>query len=196
LAAATVLLALFVLLGQSLIHLWVGPEMALAYPLLVLMALGRWVSMSQVVTRGVITAQNKHRWLAVSSLVQAIVTLGLGLALLRPWGVIGMVFAVALGDAVCEGLFSLFYGCHLLGMSATRYAARIASTTVVALAIPCGLLAAATWWRPVSSWLDLIIYGSTFSLVSVAAVVGFNERATWSLRGRARRDAEKASCDT
>ena len=196
LAAATVLLALFVLLGQSLIHLWVGPEMALAYPLLVLMAVGRWVSMSQVVTRGVITAQNKHRWLAVSSLVQAVVTLGLGLALLRPWGVTGMVFAVALGDAVCEGLFSLIYGCQLLGMSATRYAARIAGNTVVALSIPCGLLAAVTWWRPVSSWLDLIIYGSTFSLVSVAAVVGFNERATLTMRGRGRPDGEQASCDT
>jgi membrane protein EpsK len=199
LAAATVVLALFLLLGRPLIQLWVGPEMALAYPLLALMALGRWVSMSQVVTRGVITAQAKHRALALSSLVQAVVTLSLALAGLRPWGVIGVVAAVAVGDAVCEGLFSLIYGCRLLGMSAVRYAARIASATAVALALPCGLLAAVTWWRPVSGWLDLILYGGVFSLLSVGAVLWYNERPSLAWPGRLRRaerEMEEIRCAT
>ena len=176
LAAATLMLALFLLLGKPLIHLWVGPEMALAYPLLALMAIGRWVSMSQVVTRGVITAQAKHRWLALSSMVQAIVTLGLGLALLKPLGVIGVVLALAVGDAICEGLFSLTFGCKLLGISPWRYVARITGPTLIALTIPVTTLTAATWLRPVATWLDLIVYGTSFSVVSVAAVVGWNER--------------------
>jgi O-antigen/teichoic acid export membrane protein len=195
LAAATVALALFLLLGRPLIQLWVGSEMASAYPLLVWMALGRWVSMSQVVTRGVITAQAKHRALALSSLVQALVTLGLGLVLIRTWGVLGMAVAIALGDAVCEGLFSLVYGCRLLGMSATRYAVRIAGATVVTLAAPCGLLATAVYWRPVSSWLDLIVYGATFSVLSIAAVVWYNEHPRLSSLLRLnRRRAEEVLC--
>jgi O-antigen/teichoic acid export membrane protein len=169
--------------------------MASAYPLLAWMALGRWVSMSQVVTRGVITAQAKHRALALSSLVQALVTLGLGLVLIRTWGVLGMAVAIALGDAVCEGLFSLVYGCRLLGMSATRYAVRIAGATVVALAVPCGLLATAVYWRPVSSWLDLIVYGATFSVLSIAAVVWYNEHPRLSSLLRLnRRRAEEVLC--
>ncbi|MCY2988663.1 MAG: oligosaccharide flippase family protein [Planctomycetota bacterium] len=176
LAAATLFLALFVLLGKPLIHLWVGPDLALAYPLLAIMAVGRWASMSQVVTRGMITAQNKHRALALATVSQGVVTLILGIVLMQWWGVAGLVAAIALGDAVCEGGFSLVYGCRLLGYSPLQYLRSIASTSLIALTVPCGLLAAVTWWRPVSGWLDLVLYGATFALVSVASVVGVIEQ--------------------
>lgn len=175
-AAASLFLALFVLLGKPLIHLWVGPDLALAYPLLAIMAVGRWASMSQVVTRGIITAQNKHKPLALATVSQAVVTLLLGLVLMRWWSVQGLVAAIALGDAVCEGGFSLVYGCRILSFSPTRYLRAVTSVSLAALAVPCGLLVAATWWRPVSGWVDLVVYGATFSVLSVAAVIWVIER--------------------
>ena len=70
LAAASMFLALFIWLGKPLIVLWVGSDMLTAYPLLVVLAAGRLFSMSQVVTRGMITARARHRALALASVVR------------------------------------------------------------------------------------------------------------------------------
>lgn len=185
LAASTIFLALFLLLGRPLIHLWVGAEQDAAYGLLVVLALGRWVSMSQVVTRGMITAQARHRALAVSSVVQAVLTVGLGLLLIRPYGATGMVVAIALGDALCEGLYSLVHGCRLVNYSIVDYLRRTIGPTALALAAPIGLLALAVHLRPVAAWSDLIAYGATFALTSVVAVAAVNERRTLMRRWRA-----------
>lgn len=186
-AASTVILALFLLLGKPLIHLWVGPDMAVAFPLLAILAVGRWVSMSQVVTRGVITAQARHQALAISSLVQAGVTLGLGYLLVDVYGIYGVVLAIAIGDGVCEGLYSLVFGCVLLEMSPWRYTARILTATLVTLGGPVLLLAAAVWWRPVTNWLDLVLYGATFSIASVVSFITHNEQLASRFSRRFRR---------
>lgn len=197
LAAATVLLVLLLLLGRPLIHLWVGPDMDSAYPLLVVLAVGRWISMSQVVTRGMITAQARHRTLALVNLAQAVLTVVLIAALLRPWGVIGAVAAVALGDALCDGVFSMVFGCRLLGLPVARYVLTILAKTAAALALPCALLAAAIWWRPVTGWIELVAYGGVFSLLSVIACVGMNEGfvGLWPRRPRVDTE-EQLSCAT
>jgi O-antigen/teichoic acid export membrane protein len=194
-SAATIFMALFVWLGKPLIVLWVGSDMLLAYPMLLILAAGRWLSMSQVVTRSIITAQARHRALALSSLAQAVVSLGLGLVLIRFWGVFGIVAAVAVGDAVCEGLFSWFYGCRLLGVSPLRYAFRVIGSTIAALALPCGLLAAATWLRPVDTWLELCIHGMGFVLLSLVCVLLVNEYSLLKSRLQTRATTgEQAPC--
>jgi O-antigen/teichoic acid export membrane protein len=197
LAAATIFLALFVWLGKPLITLWVGPDMLLAYPMLVVLAAGRWLSMSQVVTRGIITARARHRALAFSSLAQALLSLGLGLVLMQTWGVFGLVAAVAIGDAVCEGLFSWLYGCRLLGVSPWGYAIRLTRSTVAALAFPCGLLAISTWLWPVHGWLELCIHGGSFTVISLACVLLVNQyplpRSRWQ---RPAKTGEQIPCVT
>lgn len=175
LAAATTFLALFVWLGKPLIILWVGPGMLMAYPMLVVLAVGRLFSMSQVVTRGMITAQARHRALALASLTQVVITLTLGVTLMQSWGVLGLVVAVAISDAACDGVFSWLYGCRLLGVSPLRYAISMVGRTAAALAMPCALLATATWLRPVCTWLELCVYGGGFTLFSLACVLLVNE---------------------
>ncbi|MFO0904068.1 MAG: oligosaccharide flippase family protein [Pirellulales bacterium] len=197
LAAASLFLALFTLLGRPLLHLWVGPEMDAAYWILIVFAGGRWLSMSQVVTRGIITAQAKHRTLALSSIVQGVLTLLLGLALIQPWGAVGMAIAVAIGDGLCEGLFSLIYGCRVVGVSLRDYLWTVASAAARSVLVPCALLAAALQWRPVETWLDLIAYGTTFATASIVGTVWANEGAVGPLLAKFRAArSEKRSCAT
>lgn len=197
LAAASVFLVLFVGLGRPLIHLWVGPELDLAYTLLVLLFAGRWVSMSQVVTRGIITAQAKHRALAMSSVAQAVVTLGLGLLLMRSYGVLGMAAAIALGDAVCEGLFSLVYGCRGIGLSVGEYLREILGALFKSMSLPVAALTVALTLRPATTWFDVIAYGAAFALLSIGSVVWINEGSLDLLAARFRRNRpENAPCVT
>jgi O-antigen/teichoic acid export membrane protein len=176
LAAAGLFLALFVMLGKPLICLWVGPDFEVAYPLLVVLAMGRFVSMSQVVTRSVITAQAKHKMLAAASIVQGAGTVVLAPVVIGSSGIVGVCIGVGVMDALCEGLFSLMYGCRLTGTPVRQYAQRVVAPTLLATAVPCALLAAVVSWRPVGGWLDLILYGTAFVAVYLGSVVVVFER--------------------
>ena len=164
-AAGLYFLTLFVLLGKPLIAAWVGPEMLAAYPLLVILAAGRCFSGTQIVTRGMITAQVRHQPLALASIVQAVVTLGLGTLCMQWWGITGFVVVAAVADALCEGLFSLIFGCRLLELSWRRQLAELGGTAVKMFP-PTIALAVLVSWRPANGWIDIVVYGSTFSLLS------------------------------
>jgi len=176
LAAAGLFLALFVMLGKPLISLWVGSDYETSYQLLVILAIGRCVSMSQVVTRGIITAQAKHKMLALASIFQGVATVAFAPVVIDSLGVVGVCIVVAVADALGEGVFSLVYGCRLTSTSVSRHVQAVVGSTVLATALPCGLLGAVVSWRPVGGWLDLILYGASFAIVYLASVVLVFER--------------------
>ena len=165
-AGAGMIFALFYLLGEPLLRLWVGAELATAYPLLVTLGAGRCASMTQVVTRSIITAQARHRSLAFASVTQGVMTLLISLALIEPYGVLGVAIAVAVADACCEGGFALIFGCQLLKQPMSTYLLRTVGTAALALTPPSACLAVALQGYPVAGWTGLALHGIGFCVGS------------------------------
>lgn len=175
-AAACAVLALFAFLGRQLITLWVGPEFDSAFQILLILALGRTLGMSQTVTRSMLTAAAKVRGLSTASIIQAVVSIVL-IALLTPrWGLLGIAASVAIADALCEGVFSLIYGCRTLQISVISYVASILTTAVAGLALPTFLLISILRYVSVDDWFTLSALGAGYALTSacltVAMVIG------------------------
>jgi len=176
LAVAGLFFALFVMLGKPLISLWVGPDFEVAHQLLVVLAIGRCIGMSQVVTRSIITAQAKHKILARASILQGVAAVAFAPLVINSFGVVGVCVVVAVADALAEGIFPLLCGCRLTNTSVSRCVRAVVGPTVLATAIPCILLAVIVSWRPVAGWLDLVAYGASFTAFYLALVVLVVER--------------------
>lgn len=176
LAAAGLFLVLFVMLGKPLISLWIGPDFEMAYQLLVVLAIGRCVAMSQVVTRSIITAQAKHKALAFASIVQGIATAVFVPLVIGSLGVVGVCIVVAIADGLCEGIFSLMYGCRLTKTSLGRYVRTAVCPAAFAAAVPVCLLGMVVSWRPVEGWIDLVLYGVSFTAAYLGTALLVFER--------------------
>lgn len=98
--------ATFILRGESFIDLWMGPEFGVpAGAVLEVLAVVVWLVGARAVAGAAIIGANRHRMLIPFLAGEAIVNLGLGLALVRPLGVVG----VAIGALVPSVLVSLVF---------------------------------------------------------------------------------------
>lgn len=172
---ALFLLGLFVLLGRPLIALWVGPRLANAYPLLVTLALGELIPMSQLAMESLLLAAARHQALALASLAEAVVAIGFALLLLKPFGVGGACVAFAVAAACCRGLFTLVYGCRVARLPLRQYARRVILPALATAAPAILLLGVLLRLRAPDGWPDLTLYGA-------AAAAAFAV-ATWPFLG-------------
>ncbi len=172
---ALFLLGLFILLGRPLITLWVGPRLAESYPLLVTLALGELIPMSQRAMESVLLAAARHQALALASLVETVVAIGFALLLLKPFGVAGVCVAFAASAACCRGLFTLVYGCHVARLPLRRYTRAVILPALATAAPAILLLGILLRFRAPDGWPDLTLYGT-------AAAAAF-ALATWPLLG-------------
>lgn len=98
--------ATFILRGESFIDLWMGTEYgAPAGAVLAVLAVVVWLVGARAVAGAAIIGANRHRMLIPIFACEAVANLALGLALVRPMGVVG----VAIGALVPSVLVSLFF---------------------------------------------------------------------------------------
>lgn len=176
LALTLLCLAGFVVLGKAIIVLWVGPSFEWAWALLVILAVGEALPMSQWVAYSVILGQYHHRALGCMNLLGNVLTVGVALLLVGHWGLAGVCVAFAIPATLCRGIFQLAFACRLVRVSAGQYLARVAAPVVAAAALPVALLVAATAARPPRTWPDLLLYGGGFSCayaLSMAYALGY-----------------------
>jgi O-antigen/teichoic acid export membrane protein/glycosyltransferase involved in cell wall biosynthesis len=159
----------FVLLGRSLITLWVGPELAVsATPVLLVLALGELLPMSQWVTNSLILGKERHRLVALAGVVENVTAVALALGLVGRYGIVGVAVAVAVPGTLCRGLLHWVYGCRLLGVGLGEYVRRVVVPPVLTAAVPAVALALVTNWRQPESWGMLLLYGGAYALVYLA----------------------------
>jgi len=110
------LCATLLILGKSLIDIWVGRRYASAYLILVLLVVPRTAYRSQGASTRILFGTARHRLLSMVLLAEGTGNLLLSVALIRPLGIVG----VAIGTAIPMLGTSLFflpqYLCKLLGV--------------------------------------------------------------------------------
>jgi O-antigen/teichoic acid export membrane protein len=100
LAIAAALAAVLTVLAPSLLSIWVGPEYARTWPVVLLISLSSVAAISVYPAGAVLQGINRHRMLAITSILNGALNLGLSLILVRRMGIMG----VALGTLIPTAL--------------------------------------------------------------------------------------------
>lgn len=112
-------------LGESFMQLWQGGRLDHAYPLLVLLAIGEALPMSQWVTFAVLLGMRRHGPLVLFALMESLVVF-IGCILVADWfGLPGACAVMAAGALTFRGILLWRYGLDVIGYGAGRYIRRI-----------------------------------------------------------------------
>ena len=88
--------ATFVILGKSIIEVWVGKKyVAQGYPVLLTLILPYTLMMIQGASSRILFGMSKHGKLAVVTMAEGIANLGLSILWVRPYGILGDAFGTA-----------------------------------------------------------------------------------------------------
>lgn len=99
------LCAILVILGRSIIEVWVGTEYLSSYAVLVILAVPKAIYLAQSTSTKILLGIGRHRTLATVLLLEGGINLVLSILLLRHFGIVG----VALGTAIPLTLTSLLF---------------------------------------------------------------------------------------
>jgi O-antigen/teichoic acid export membrane protein len=155
--------------GRPFLARWVGgPEYAdRCFPAMAILSATLTIGVAQSVASRILYGTGKLKLFARLALVEAVMNLGLALALVGPLGLEGVALAVAVPN-VLFCLVVIGYACRVLEVRVWRYL-----VTGWLRPLAAGCVPAAVWWfvTPVEASWGEIALGITTGLVPFAAVV-------------------------
>ena len=176
LALAVFFAGFFLLLGKPLIGVWIGPQLQFAWPLLLILAGGELLPMSQGITDSLLLGMARHRALALASIAEILGVIVLLILLIEPYGLVGAAIAFAVPAAVCRGIIPIAYGCHTLEVSPLRYLIEVLFPVACLAALPIASVHYLTVWHVPADWTEVItvacIYTFLYGTVAALAIFG------------------------
>ena len=172
--------------GRPFLERWIhrGPEYAeWCFPATAVLSMTLTVGVAQSVAARILYGMGRLRLFARLALVEAVLNLGLSLALVGPMGLEGVAVAVA-GPNVLFCLFAIGYACRTLEVPVWRYLLTAWLWPTCAAVVP-----AASWWfiAPVeASWVGIAV-GIVAGLVPYGIAVAALE---WPWLAATRSEAE------
>jgi O-antigen/teichoic acid export membrane protein len=114
--------AVFIVLGRSIIEVWVGEKyVAQGYPVLLILTIPYTLMLVQSASGRILFGMGKHGKLAIVTLIEGAANLVLSILLVRPFGIIGDAIGTAIPLAGTFLLFMPFHLCSRLGIRMTTY---------------------------------------------------------------------------
>jgi hypothetical protein len=149
---------------------------------MLILSAGLGVALSHAVVARLLYGIGRVGFLARLATAEAVVNLGLSLALVGVMGIEGVAVAMAVPNAVLC-VVAIGYACRMLGIDARTYLRRTAAMPVAAsAALALGWWLAAGAWPP-TSWGELVALGAG-GLAGYAALVGVLEPVVRRRAGR------------
>ena len=109
------------LTGEQVIRVWIGPDYAVAYAPLAVLTASIMVELAQTPSTHLLLALGRHRYLAVLGGIEALANLALSLALILPFGLLGVALGTAIPLLIARGWFLPRYVCAQAGVSRRTY---------------------------------------------------------------------------
>jgi O-antigen/teichoic acid export membrane protein len=114
--------AVFVILGRSMIEVWVGRKyIEQGYPVLLTLIIPYTLMLMQGASSRILFGMSKHGKLAIVTMIEGISNLGLSILLVRPYGILGDAFGTAIPMLGTYLLFMPFHLCSRLGIRIWTY---------------------------------------------------------------------------
>jgi O-antigen/teichoic acid export membrane protein/glycosyltransferase involved in cell wall biosynthesis len=140
---------LFFFYGDVIEKLWMGEDFGNNHMLLVILTAA--YLFQQPVTRSFLVATNNHSLPSKLMLLEAVINLGLTLAFVKLWGMVGVSIGTFIPCFIIGTIIIPTITCRILGISFFSFVARGILPNLVAAVLPAALL----WW------LSAIGYGNT-----------------------------------
>ena len=179
LAIALFFAGLFLVLGGSLIQLWMRGDLEHAAALLVVLVLGELLPMSQWVTYSLVVGAGHHRFLALLSICELATGVALAIALAPAYGVVGVSIGLAVPAALSRGVGPMIYGGRLFAVPVRDYLAGAILPAIACASLPIGSLAVANAYHAPANWLMFLLYSAVYGVLFVASaawvLVGYSE---------------------
>lgn len=154
-----VAISLFVF-GGPILSAWVGPEQAGAANLVVILTCSSLLATSQSPARWILQGINRHRWLAPMALAAGLANVGLSIALVGRFGLVGVALGTLVPTALESLLLVLPYAARVLGVRLSDGLRHVLAPTLpAALAQFVVLLAAARTLAPAGLPMLLVVLG-------------------------------------
>lgn len=180
-ALVTLISVQWIAFGGPIIRLLFGPDYAPSYDVLVILTFAFWLRGPHMIFEALLWGVGRARFLAVTSGAEAAANLVLSLALVGPYGVIGVALGTAIPTIVNAVFVTPVAAIRQIGVPALRVLTR-AVLPPLALAIPLAIVNAAVVPRPVDAWAPLLFWGGAGALAyGAAAVALFVRRAEFEL---------------
>jgi O-antigen/teichoic acid export membrane protein len=106
--------ATLLILGKSIIEVWVGPKYISSYIILVLLVVPRTLYRSQGASTRILFGMARHRPLALFVLGEGVANLVLSIVLVRRFGIVGVAIGTAVPLLFTSLGFMPYFLCHLL----------------------------------------------------------------------------------
>src|SRR5262249_37647709 len=114
--------AILVVLGKSIIEAWVGIRyVEISYPVLLVLLLSTTLMLAQAASPRVLFGMGKHKSWAIVALSEGLVNIGLSIALVRPYGIMGDAIGTAAPLAATTILFLPWHLCRRLQIRISTY---------------------------------------------------------------------------
>jgi O-antigen/teichoic acid export membrane protein len=145
----------FIILGEPFISIWMGPEYASeCFTTLWVLAVPLALTMSQSVSARILFGTGRLGWFSGATVLEAITNLILSVALVRPFGIVG----VAIGTAVPNIVLNLALAQHICRCTKVRIATYGLHAWLPPLLV--ALIPTAVWvvtrvyWGPPGEWMS------------------------------------------
>ncbi len=150
--------------GRPFITRWMGAEYLDAYPVLVVLVLGRVTALGQMPSVGLMYATAQHKFYAWSNSVEAVLNLGFSLWLVQDYGILGVALGTLIPMVVVKTLLQPWWVSRACGVPLRKYV-----TLVVTTVLKSGLLLLLAWMC--SQWGLLPEYKRMIPAAAVATIV-------------------------
>lgn len=171
LSLALYFLALFVWLGKPLLSIWIKPEFADYWQLLVIVACGELLPMSMSVATGMILAMARHRALAQLAIAETVTGCLLATLFGSTMGLVGFVTSLAITTTIFRGVFVLGFICRVISSDPVAFVRRTFLGPLVWAALACLPLHLLVMSHSPTNWGRLFAYSSIFSAIYALAML-------------------------
>ncbi len=111
----------FVAWGQDFIQRWMGVDYLDAYPCLVVLVSCLILSFWQSPSIALLYGTSKHRFLAVITIVEGLINLGLSMLLVQYYGILGVAIGTAIPLFIHKAFIQPVYVCRVCSLSLGDY---------------------------------------------------------------------------
>jgi O-antigen/teichoic acid export membrane protein len=172
-------------LGYPFIHRWQHGSQDASYVLMVILALGQALPMSQWISYSILVGSNRHRFVGVLALGEFLAAIILTAVAAKLGGLFWLCIAAALVRFLLRGITQLVAACRVVDVGIGHYAKQVVAPVTLAAIVPITMLWVSRLVFNPSGFLGIGALGIGYSLLFLS-VVGFSLLGATGIRNAIR----------